>query len=246
MSIAITEKQKEVLIRLRQELRLDGFASELENQYENLSIYAGLTFEERLISCIEKQEQADKERKCANLIKRAKLRDHLRLSDLTRTSQYGLSKETLASLASLQWVTKCCNIIISGSCGVGKTGLANALAYNCCSNGISVRNYRTSDLLLELSAKQGMEKIKFMKNLQRYNVLILDDLGLAPITSEETQDLFNILDDRYRVAPVIVATQLKLEGLSIFLGNDTKAEAAADRLLHPSIHIELKGPSRRK
>ena len=40
MSIAITEKQKEVLIRLRQELRLDGFASELENQYENLSIYA--------------------------------------------------------------------------------------------------------------------------------------------------------------------------------------------------------------
>ena len=98
MSIAITEKQKEVLIRLRQELRLDGFASELENQYENLSIYAGLTFEERLISCIEKQEQADKERKCANLIKRAKLKDHLRLSDLTKTSQYGLSKETLASL----------------------------------------------------------------------------------------------------------------------------------------------------
>ena len=245
MTIAITEKQKDILVKLRADLRLNGFAADIENQYENLAVYAGLSFEDRLLSCIEKQIQSDKERKCANLVKRAKFKDKLRLSDLTRTSEYGLSKAVLASLASLQWVTKCCNIIISGSCGVGKTGLANALGYNCCTNGISVRCYRTSDLLLEMSAKQGMEKIRFMKNLLRYQVLILDDFGIAPINSEETQDLFNLLDDRYKVAPVIVATQLKKEGLSIFLGNDTKTEAAADRLLHPSMNIELKGPSRR-
>lgn len=55
-------------------------------------------------------------------LKNAKFKDHLRLTDLTSTADYCLKVETLASLTSLNWVTKCCNVIISGSCGVGKKG----------------------------------------------------------------------------------------------------------------------------
>lgn len=117
-------------------------------------------------------------------IKNAKFKDHLRLTDLTSTADYGLKDETLASLTSLNWVTKCCNVIISGSCGVGKTGLACALGYNCCSNGISVRYYRTSDLLLELTNKIGMDKLRFMRNLQRFNVNP-DFIKISGFTEEE-------------------------------------------------------------
>lgn len=168
------------------------------------------------------------------------------LSPLTLTADYGLKDETLASLTSLNWVTKCCNVIISGSCGVGKTGLACALGYNCCSNGISVGYYRTSDLLLEMTNKLGMDKLRFMRNLQRFKVLILDDFGNSKISTSESQDLFNIIDDRYKTASTVISTQLKKSAFQILLGSDTKAEAATDRLLHPAIEIELKGPSRRK
>lgn len=44
----------------------------------------------------------------------------------------------------------------------------------------------------------------------------------------------------------VISTQLKKSAFPILLGSDTKAEAATDRLLHPAIEIELKGPSRRK
>lgn len=245
MGTAMTDKQNELIVRLRN-LKLEGFASEIENQLSNLPVYAKLSFEDRLLSCVDIQETLNKEKRCFTLIKNAKFKDHLRLTDLTSTADYGLKDETLASLTSLNWVTKCCNVIISGSCGVGKTGLACALGYNCCSNGISVRYYRTSDLLLEMSNKLGMDKLRFMRNLQRFKVLILDDFGISKISTSESQDLFNIIDDRYKTASTVISTQLKKRAFPILLGSDTKAEAATDRLLHPAIEIELKGPSRRK
>ena len=217
MGTAMTDKQNELIVRLRN-LKLEGFASEIENQLSNLPVYAKLSFEDRLLSCVDIQETLNKEKRCFTLIKNAKFKDHLRLTDLTSTADYGLKDETLAC----------------------------ALGYNCCSNGISVRYYRTSDLLLEMSNKLGMDKLRFMRNLQRFKVLILDDFGISKISTSESQDLFNIIDDRYKTASTVISTQLKKSAFPILLGSDTKAEAATDRLLHPAIEIELKGPSRRK
>lgn len=95
-----------------------------------------------------------------------------------------------------------------------------------------------------MTNKLGMDKLRFMRNLQRFKVLILDDFGISKISTSESQDLFNIIDDRYKTASTVISTQLKKRAFPILLGSDTKA--ATDRLLHPSIEIELKGPSRRK
>lgn len=97
-----------------------------------------------------------------------------------------------------------------------------------------------------MTNKLGMDKLRFMRNLQRFKVLILDDFGISKISTSESQDLFNIIDDRYKTASTVISTQLKKRAFPILLGSYTKAEAATDRLLHPAIEIELKGPSRRK
>lgn len=93
-----------------------------------------------------------------------------------------------------------------------------------------------------MTNKLGIDKLRFMRNLQRFKVLILDDFGISKISTSESQDLFNIIDDRYKTASTVISTQLKKSAFPILLGSDT--EAATDRLLHPAIEIELKGPSR--
>lgn len=93
-----------------------------------------------------------------------------------------------------------------------------------------------------MTNKLGMDKLRFMRNLQRFKVLILDDFGISKISTSESQDLFNIIDDRYKTASTVISTQLKKSAFPILLGSDT--EATTDRLLHPAIEIELKGPSR--
>ena len=79
MGTAMTDKQNELIVRLRN-LKLEGFASEIENQLSNLPVYAKLTFEDRLLSCVDIQETLNKEKRCFTLIKNAKFKDHLRLT----------------------------------------------------------------------------------------------------------------------------------------------------------------------
>lgn len=137
---ALFENQSNLLIKLRLN-KLEGFAKELENQFLNEPVFASMSIEERLLLCIEAQETYAKQRRCATLIKNAKFKDNLRMSDLTLTKEYGLTDQIKASITSLQWVNKGVNILVTGACGVGKTALINAIGYNCCNNGITVKNF---------------------------------------------------------------------------------------------------------
>ena len=64
-----------------------------------------------------------------------------------------------------------------------------------------------------------MDKLRFMRNLQRFKVLILDDFGISKISTSESQDLFNIIDDRYKTASTVISTQV---GGQAVLGRQSK------------------------
>lgn len=89
---ALFENQSNLLIKLRLN-KLEGFAKELENQFLNEPVFASMSIEERLLLCIEAQETYAKQRRCATLIKNAKFKDNLRMSDLTLTKEYGLTDQ---------------------------------------------------------------------------------------------------------------------------------------------------------
>jgi len=78
------------------------------------------------------------------------------------------------------------------------------------------------------------------------DLLILDDLGMAPPTEEQQRDLLEILDDRFNVRSTLVASQLPLEHWHQHLGASTLADAILDRLVHNAYQINLKGDSMRK
>ena len=77
-------------------------------------------------------------------------------------------------------------------------------------------------------------------------VLIVDDLGLAPLSDQQRRDLLEVIEDRQGLSSTIVASQLPVENWHDSIGDPTIADAILDRLVHNAHQINLKGTSMRK
>ena len=107
--------------------------------------------------------------------------------------------------------------------------------------------YRLPRLWNELLiAKANGTYQKWLNQLAKIDVLILDDWGLVAPNEQQRQDLLEILEDRYQQHSTIVTSQLPIENWHQHLDDETLADAILDRLVHNSIKIELEGDSLRK
>ncbi|MCW3829208.1 ATP-binding protein, partial [Escherichia coli] len=116
-----------------------------------------------------------------------------------------------------------------------------------CSHLPKVYYYRLKALMEQ--CYQGHADGRYSKLLTRLNnsdLLLLDDWGLEPLSSEQRSDLLEILDLMYQRGSIIVVSQLPVENWYKMIGDSTHADAILDRLVHGSIKIELKGESMRK
>jgi DNA replication protein DnaC len=139
------------------------------------------------------------------------------------------------------------NLIIGGPTGVGKTWLACALAHQACREGYSVRYLRLPRLLEELGLAHGDGRFaKLMSSYAKTDLLILDDWGLAPFTTEQRRDMLELLDDRYGQRSTLVTSQMPVDNWHELIGDPTLADAILDRLVHNAYRINLKGESMRK
>ena len=82
--------------------------------------------------------------------------------------------------------------------------------------------------------------------LERVDVLIIDDWGLATPREAERNDLLEILEDRCGNRATIMTSQVDPKHWHQLLGEPTVADAIVDRILHRAHKIALKGPSKRK
>ena len=85
-----------------------------------------------------------------------------------------------------------------------------------------------------------------MRKILKAKVLILDDLGLAPMAAQERRDLLEVIEDRNGLSSTIVAAQVPIENWHENIRDPTIADAILDRLVHNAYKINLKGESMRK
>lgn len=123
--------------------------------------------------------------------------------------------------------------------------MACAVGINLCREGRSVLYYRTSDLIAELINKLYDAKTRLLTKISKTNVLILDDFGISPFEEADVRVIYEITDNRYKTLPVIICSQLMPSSFVMALGGTATAEGITDRLINPSIRIQLKGESRR-
>lgn len=159
----------------------------------------------------------------------------------------GLSKQKLLELMSSRWIHAHQNVIITGKTGLGKTYLPCALGNKACRDGYRALYTRAPKLFGALyQARADGTYPRVLQRLARTHVLIIDDLGMAPLEAQERRDLREVLEDRYGVSSTVITSQLDPKHWHSFIGDETLADAICDRLVHNAHTFKLDGESMRK
>jgi DNA replication protein DnaC len=228
------------------QLRLSGMARAWAEQHNAPGIEA-LSFEERLGLLVDREVTERAARQTSNRLRRAKLKQTAVAEDIDYRHPRGLDRALFRRLLDGHWVSAHQNVLITGPTGVGKTYLACALAHQACRQGATALYLRLPRMFEELTLARGDGRYsKFIAQIAKTDVLILDDWGLAILDDERRRDLLEILDDRHGARSTIVTSQLPTELWHNALGDPTLADAILDRLVHHAHHLALAGESLRK
>jgi len=206
-----------------------------------------LTHDE-LINILIQSEWEDRENKKIGMhLRLAKFRYGATIEEINFTSNRGLDKTQLLRLAEMSFINKGENILITGATGVGKSYLSSALGHQACQSGYKTLYFNTQKLFSRLKMlKADGSYTKEISRMEKYDLLILDDFGLAPLDSTARMFLLEIIEDRHGRKSTIISSQLPVAKWYEVIGESTIADAILDRMVHTAHRIELKGESLRK
>ncbi|EAQ9997898.1 AAA family ATPase [Salmonella enterica] len=229
------------------QLKLPAMAGSLIRQRETPQTYDELSFEERLTMLADDELLNRENGRVARLRKNASLKYQAAPEGLHYPVSRGLRAEQMRERLSGHYILHKKGLLITGLTGCGKSWIANALGEQACRQKHSVQYWRTGRLL-ELLAQGRVDGswLKHLKQLQKIQVFILDDLGLEPLTNAQCNDQLEILEDRYGQSSTIVVSQFPVDKWHGLMENPTTADAILDRLVHNSHRLVLQGESMRK
>lgn len=227
-------------------MRLHAMARAFLEQTANPNM-AQLSFEERFGLIVDQQVTELEDRRMQSRLKSAKLRLSASVEDLDFRAGRNMDRAMVMSLAQNQWVRSHQNVLVTGPTGAGKSYLACALAQKACRDGHTTVYQRLPKLLNELAiARHDGRYHKLIARLTKCEVLVLDDLLVAPISRDDQRELLEIVEERYDRKSTIVTSQLPIKAWHDSMQDPTLADAILDRLVHNAHKVELNGDSMRK
>lgn len=149
-------------------------------------------------------------------------------------------------LTTCNYIKECRNVIFSGLSGTGKTHMATALGLEACKNNFRTRFVTGYSLVNELiEARDSRSLQRLLSKYNRYELLIIDELGYIPFTREGAELLFQILAERHEKRSVIITTNLGFADWVKIFGDATMTAAVLDRITHKARIINCNWPSYR-
>lgn len=159
----------------------------------------------------------------------------------------GVPRARIAALAAGDWLETGANLIAIGNSGAGKTHLLCAVGHALVEAGRRVLYTRTTDLVQKLqAARRDLALEAALNKLDRFDLIILDDIGYAQKDQAETSVLFELIARRYETRSLAVAANQPFSAWDRIFPDPAVTVAAIDRLVHHATILEMNVDSYRR
>jgi len=241
MSAPTTMEQE--ITQLLTDFRLSTAARELVVRLQEAGHHAALPV---VLEVLRAEADARRSRRVERLRKASKLPLSKTLSTLDTTGFPPALQQSLQQLNSGQFLEQSINVLAFGLPGTGKTHASCALGHQLIEAGHAVLftpAYRLVQQLLV--AKRDLDLPRALRKLDRFELIILDDIGYIRQRPEEVEVLFTLMAERYERRSLLITSNLVFSQWDQIFQNPMTTAAAVDRLVHHSVILEFDVPSYR-
>ena len=193
------------------------------------------------------RELLDRERKAAERrVKEARFPVIKTIDTFDFKAQPSINEPLVRELLGGEFIDKRENVLLIGNSGTGKTHLACAVAFSACMHGRRVRFSTVTGLVTELlESREDRTLHRLHRQLERHQLLVLDELGYVPFSKAGGELLFEVVSHAYERQSLLVTTNLPFENWTEILGSERLTGALLDRLTHRVHILEANGESYR-
>jgi DNA replication protein DnaC len=162
-----------------------------------------------------------------------------------RPGQSSVPEATQNALATLEWIGRAENLVVTGPSGTGKSHLAEALAHAAIEKDLRVAWFTLESLTATIGkAKADGSVARTVTRICRSDLIVVDDIGMLPAGQDAAEAFYRVTDTAYERRSVAVTSNIHPSGFDTIMPK-TLATATVDRLLHHAHLVVTAGDSHR-
>jgi len=234
--------KKEIIALYAKQLRIPSFSryQEVLRQSEQVG------YEDFLVAMMKQELECRRINQQARRIKAAGFPHQKTFDELDLKRLLHVEAAFVHELACCDFIRNRQNVVMIGNSGGGKSHLSIALGLKACEAGFRVKFLTAATLATMLvEAKEQRELQKLEKQLQKVELLIIDELSYLSFNRHQSELLFKVVSDRAERSSVMITSNLEFSRWTELFENPTLITALVDRLTFRSHIINMNNPSYR-
>tara|TARA_Y100001933_G_scaffold20917_2_gene17946 strand:+ start:1551 stop:2297 length:747 start_codon:yes stop_codon:yes gene_type:complete len=204
------------------------------------AIHTKLSYEEFLKMYLSREYELRRNNGIKTRLRHSKFPVKKYLEDFDRTKYSKEFRDKFEELETLKFIDNKENIILIGTPGSGKTHYSIALSTKAILEGKSVLFVSVPNLIIELKEALSRHQLNaYKRKFEKYDIVILDELGYVSFDKSGSEILFNLLSNRNDKGCIVITSNLTFDRWNEIFNDTVLTGALVDRLAHKAHILDI-------